>query len=257
MARYLVLMLVLAVPSVSLHSGEPLKPLHSRFAVTQDLFGRADVVPGSFVVTYEHLLQEQERKKKSVGLAAIYSLLLPGLGEMYADGFSTGKYFLVAEGVLWLTYAAFDIHGNALRDDARAFAISRAGIDPAGKGDQYYVDVGNYLNIEEFNIQKARDREPDRMYPERAGYDWYWRSDNDRSAYRDQRISAENMFNNRKFVVAAVLINHVASAINAARSAVSYNNRLDEQSGELGFKAELLGGLFHPHGVMLTVSKGF
>jgi hypothetical protein len=36
--------------------------------------------------------------KKSAGLAALYSLVLPGMGELYAEGFSSGKYFLLAEG---------------------------------------------------------------------------------------------------------------------------------------------------------------
>ncbi|HSQ75632.1 MAG TPA: hypothetical protein VLT13_08765, partial [Bacteroidota bacterium] len=60
--------------------------------------------------------------RKSVALAALYSLLLPGMGELYAEGFSTGKYLLSAEGVLWLGYAAVEIHGNDLRDGARSYA---------------------------------------------------------------------------------------------------------------------------------------
>ncbi len=55
-------------------------------------------------VPHTPMLQDQAAapSKKSVGLAAIYSLLLPGMGELYAEGFSSGKYFLIAEGVLWL-----------------------------------------------------------------------------------------------------------------------------------------------------------
>jgi hypothetical protein len=65
------------------------------------------------------------------------------------------------------------------------------------------------------------------------------------------------MFNNRKFVVAAIIINHVASAINAARSAIAYNKEISDPVGELLFKADVMGGIEHPHGVMLTVSKNF
>ena len=84
-------------------------------------------------------------EKKSVGLAAFYSLLIPGMGELYTGAFgSSGKYFLAAEGVLWLTWGAFDVYGNSLRNDSRAYAVSHAGADVTGKNDQFFVDLGNF-----------------------------------------------------------------------------------------------------------------
>lgn len=199
--------------------------------------------------------QEHDAARKSVGLAAIYSLLLPGMGELYADGFSSGKYFLIAEGALWLTYATFEIYGNSLRDDARAFAISRAGVDPTNKTDQFFVDIGNYLNIDEYNQIKLQEREPHKVYDPAAGYYWSWESDAARAEYRSNRISSENMYNNRNFVVAAVLINHVASAINAARSAISHNNALDDVLGDLRISAKPMGGFRHPHGIIVSFRR--
>lgn len=203
------------------------------------------------------LPDETRQERKSVSLAAVASLVLPGAGELYADGFSSGKYFLIAEGALWLTYIAFDVHGTALRDDARAYAISRAGVNPAGKDDQYYVDIGNFLDIQEYNEKQLRDREPDRLYDPGAGYAWRWESDADRALYREQRISAETAFNNRKFVVAAVIINHVASAINAARSAIAWNKAVEEQLGALSLHATVLGFPDRPDGIRLTLTRKF
>jgi len=45
--------------------------------------------------------------KKSVVLAVVASLILPGMGELYAGSFESGKYNLIAEGGLWLTYSGF------------------------------------------------------------------------------------------------------------------------------------------------------
>lgn len=194
--------------------------------------------------------------KKSPALAALYSLVVPGMGEYYSGDFSSGKYFLAGEGVLWLTYTVFELYGNSLRDDSRAFAASRAGIDPGGKNNQFFVDIGNFLSVAEYNEKQLRDREPEKLYDASSGYSWRWDSEESRVTYRGQRIDAENMFNNRKFVIAAVIINHVASAINAARSAISHNNSLDN-AGSLSFHADVQGGLLHPHGIVLTVSKGF
>jgi hypothetical protein len=196
-------------------------------------------------------------KKKSTGLAAIYSLLLPGMGELYADGFESGKYFLVAEGVLWLGYAAMEVHGNEIRDDSRAFARAHAGINPAGKEDQYFVDIGNFLNVYDFNDKKLRDREPEKMYNPNSDYAWQWDSDLSRATFRDKRVASDNMYNNQKFVFAALLINHVASAINAVRSAIAYNKALDETLGSLDLHATVQGGFAAPHGITLTLSRKF
>jgi hypothetical protein len=192
--------------------------------------------------------------KKSVGLAALYSLLLPGMGELYADGFSSGKYFLLAEGLLWLGYAGLEVYGNTLQDDARSFAAANAGVNPAGKDDQYFVDIGNFMNIRDYNEKQARDREVDRIYTPETAYAWQWRTDADRSQYRAQRIKAEEMWNGKKFVAAALIINHVASAINAGRSAVAYNRSLEQG---LSFHADVMSDLGTPHGVLLTVTRHF
>jgi hypothetical protein len=192
---------------------------------------------------------------KSPGLAALYSLLIPGMGELYAENFASGKYFLVAEGVLWLGYAAMEIHGNGLRDDARVFAVANAGISAEGKDDQFFVDVGNFLTIDDYNDKKLRDREPEKLYDPLAGYAWRWNSDAARMTFREQRVASETMYNNQKFVGAAILINHVISAINAARAAIAYNNAQEQILGDLQLSARVLGGMDLPHGVLLTLTK--
>jgi hypothetical protein len=149
------------------------------------------------------------------------------------------------------------MYGNQLRDDSRAFAVSRAGVDPSGKDDQYFVDVGNFLSLHDYNEKQLRDRELENVYDPTAGYDWQWDSDASRATYRDERISSETMYNNKKFVVAAILVNHVASAINAVRSAISYNSAIDEALGDLSIRADVLGGIAQPHGLRVTISRSF
>jgi hypothetical protein len=194
--------------------------------------------------------------KKTTGLAAIYSLVLPGMGELYAGNFESGKYFLIAEGALWLTYTMFEISGNQLQDDSRAFATAHAGINPSGKPDQYFVDIGNFLSIDDFTEKKLRDREPEKLY-RASGYAWEWDSDYSRATYRNQRIASENMYNNRKFVVAAILINHLGSAINAVRGAILHNKALNDAMGQLDLSANVIGGVSNPQGIIVTLSRQF
>ncbi len=195
--------------------------------------------------------------KKSAGLAALYSLALPGMGELYAGSFTSGRYFLAAEGVLWLTYAVFQVRADALRNDARSFASAHAGVTLQGKNDQYFVDIGNFLSIDEYNEKKLRDRDVGKVYDPALGYAWQWDSDGSRASFRDQRVASDNAYNNRKFVVAVILINHVASAINAARSAVSHNREIEGALSDLSIEAEVLGGPFRAHGMAVTVRKTF
>jgi hypothetical protein len=197
-------------------------------------------------------------EKKSVGLAAFYSFLLPGMGEVYAGTFSSsGKYFLLAEGVLWLTYVAFEISGNSLQTDSRTFATAHAGVTVAGKNNQFFVDIGNFATVDDYNQKKLQDRQPEKLYDPAAGYGWAWDSDASRGKFEDQRIASDQMYNNQKFVVAAILVNHVVSAINAGRSAVAHNSAIGKALDDVHFGARVLGTPGNEHGVMLTVLKGF
>lgn len=239
----------------TLFAGTPTSRPLSAFETRLDLVG-----PGQTLrVSSDNIYQSAPAAgKKSVGLAALYSLLIPGMGELYTGAFgSSGKYFLAAEGVLWLTWGAFDVYGNSIRDDSRAFAQAHAGANVTGKNDQYFVDLGNFVNTAEYNDKKLRDREVDLLYDPAAGYAWQWDSEASRATFRDRRVASDNMYNNRKFAVAAVLINHVASAINAARAAISHNKDVDNGLGDLQFGARVLGGWEQPHGIMFSVVKTF
>lgn len=200
------------------------------------------------------LLQSEPSGRKSPALAAALSLLVPGLGEHYAGDFGAATYLLIAEGSLWLTYAAFDIYGTSLRNDARTYAALYAGIDPRGKDDQFYVDIGNFINVQEFNERRLQDRQPERLYDPQAGYGWQWVSDAARAEFKDRRLAAETALNNRKFVVAAIVVNHLVSAINAARIALAHNNALLQSLNALELSAELSG---QPTEIRLTVTKTF
>ncbi len=170
-------------------------------------------------------------QRKSIFRAVIYSLILPGAGEYYAEGYSRGKYFTIAEGGLWLTYAGFQIYGTHIQSDARRYAAIYAGIQSEGKDDNYFVDIGNYDNIYQYNEKKLQDRRIDLLYDPSAGYAWQWTSAVERQRYRDLRISSSNILYNSRFVIAVIIANHIASAISAGKAASDFNKAL---SGTVG-----------------------
>jgi len=57
------------------------------------------------------------KKKKSNGLAILYSMILPGMGELYAGSYDSGIYFTIADGVLWGTYVGMNVYGTGKKID--------------------------------------------------------------------------------------------------------------------------------------------
>ena len=182
-----------------------------------------------------------DNEKKSVGLGIIYSLLLPGMGELYAGDYNIGKYFTIADGVLWGTFIGMNVYSNWQKDDYKSYAASNADVNNSGKDADYYATIGNYTSIETYNDEKALERNFDQMYNTEQ-YFWKWNSTEERRTYRSMWTSAEQTDNDIRFVVGGLILNRVASAINAARLVTSYNNRLQEEVGwnfSVGFKNQL------------------
>jgi hypothetical protein len=199
-------------------------------------------------------LQQSAPDQKSVFRSVVYSLVLPGMGELYAGGFDNGKYFLMAESGLWMTFASFELYGNWLQNDARRFAAAHGSASIDGKDDQFFVNVGNFSSVYDYNEKKLRDRDVVDVYDPNGSYFWQWDNDQSRLRFRDLRVKSDNVFNNVRFVVGAIIVNHIASAINAARVAINKNKDLaDDWQVQTG----LLGSCLHPEGVVLTLRKTF
>ncbi|MBA4311764.1 MAG: hypothetical protein C0417_03945 [Chlorobiaceae bacterium] len=193
---------------------------------------------------------------KSVTLAALYSFLLPGMGELYVGNYSTGKYFTATEGLLWMTLIGFDRYGTWVRNDARDYAVQHAGILLIGQDDQYFVDIGDYASVQDYNTDMLRKRDLAKLYDERYPVGWNWDSKLNREHYRDLRVSSDQAFNNVSFVIAAIGINHLVSAVNAVLSARSHNNNI-QTSSSIDINTRVIGGINNPQGIMISLSKCF
>lgn len=175
-------------------------------------------------------LFDNAKQKKSTGLAIIYSLLLPGMGELYAESYDSGIYFTVADGVLWGTFIGMNVYGNWQKDRYIAYAQANAGITTNNKDDDYYATIGDYLDIDKFNNEKALEGNYGEMYNTQL-YSWKWNSTEERKSYRNMWVSSEQTFNDIRFVVGALILNRVVSAINAVRLVSKYNSKLNEEVG--------------------------
>lgn len=193
--------------------------------------------------------------KKSVVLAVVASLILPGMGELYAGSFESGKYNLIAEGGLWLVYSGFQMHANWLQQDARTFANQHSGAIFAQKDDQYSVNIGNFNTTDEYNQAKLRNREYELVYTADQ-YNWQWDSDANRAQFKDLRIRSGEVKNNAKFIIAAVVVNHLFSAFSAGRKAAAYNKSLS-MIDNIEFHTVTLNNGTHIDGIGLSISTKF
>ncbi len=185
-----------------------------------------------------HFQKYTENSKKSAALGILYSLLLPGMGELYADGYSSGKYFTIADGVLWGTFIGMNVYANWQEENYKSYAASNAGVNNEGKDAAYYATISGYLNIDDFNNEKALERNFDEMYNEEI-YFWKWETTDERKTFRSLWTSSEQTTNDIRFVVGALLLNRVASAINVARLVAAYNKNLEEDHLSWNFSVGL------------------
>lgn len=220
--KHVILLILLSFSYIYPQAGSEVSVYHLKQTVKENLSINDD----SPAV---NIFPSDSERKKNTGLAILYSLLLPGMGELYAESYNSGIYFTIAEGVLWGTFIGMNTYANWQKDRYESYAITKAGVDPSGKDEDFYSRVGLYLNVEQYNTEKALERNFEQMYNEQS-YFWKWNSTEDRKTYRDMWISSEQTFNDIRFVVGAMLLNRIASAVNAVRLVSSYNSRLEDQS---------------------------
>jgi hypothetical protein len=176
------------------------------------------------------LFQQEAGERKSGSLAVLYSIILPGMGELYADRFDRGKYPLIAEASLWLGLLGVNAYGDWVQQDARTFARQHGGFDGAGKTDEFYVRIENYQDLYDYNNQRLIERRLDDLYPDQPQWYWEWDSDENRRYYKDRRILSDKMHNAVSFFVLGMIANRIWSAIQSAMFVRRHNVALDQST---------------------------
>lgn len=177
--------------------------------------------------------------KKSLAKAAIYSALLPGLGEFYVGHRQKARIFFGVEAVTWIGYASYRIYGHAKEEDYIRFAQTNANAQLDGKNDEFRDMVGFYSSINEYN-SFGRVFDPDRPYlvdsPENH---WQWQTEEDRATYRHLKNRSREAYRKSDFFIGIAVIARVVSVIDVVRDVKRNNSRLDREMAESNFKLHL------------------
>ncbi|MEI7812747.1 MAG: hypothetical protein WCJ01_10025 [Ignavibacteria bacterium] len=176
------------------------------------------------------LLTEHTPEKKSGMLAVLYSLVLPGMGELYAGSYQSGKYFTIAEGAIWGAYIGINTYSSWKRNSYKSYASSFGGVNSDNKNTDYYANIGDFVNIDDFNREKALGAEFNRMYDNTSQNYWNWKTEAHRREYKILWVSGEQAYNNLRFAVGALIVNRVVSAFNAVRLVRAYNKGMETEN---------------------------
>lgn len=209
---------------------------------------------GNSLLYFGAAFSPQVPSYKSKGRAFLQSLILPGWGQYYAQSHTMLKVFVASEVVLWGTYAGFTAWSSWLEDDYHTFAVTHASIDLNGKPAGYFVDIGNFNDIFEYNQAQLRDRDLSALYPESDEFFWRWDSDTNRRRFEDLRIRSDRASNRADLTAAMILVNHLVSAIQATLAVHNYNQR--QANEEVGFNIDV-DGYAENRQVTLTLFKNF
>lgn len=164
-------------------------------------------------------MKKQDSDRKSVPRAALYSALLPGLGEHYVGSRKKARYFFAAEAISWLGFLSYHTYGQWKKDDYINFARERAGARLEDKDDLFHDWVGFYDDIDQFNeFGRVQDRERPYLVDNETNH-WRWRSRADKSAYREIKNSSREAFRRRDFTVGLMILNRIVSVIDAVHDA--------------------------------------
>ena len=176
--------------------------------------------------------------------AFLLSLILPGLGERYVGARKKSEMFMGAEVVFWLTYAGFLKYHDWREQDYETFAAAHARVDTDDKSETFFINVGNYDNVFEYNEAKLRQRNLPDYYQDTEKYFWQWDSEEYRLQYEEIRLSAKRASNYATFALGAILANHLVSAIDAVWSAHKVNKAAEQSS--LDWNVEFGDGYIQP-----------
>ena len=165
-----------------------------------------------------------EPSRKSVPKAFLLSLLLPGAGQFYARAPGRGMLFVGTETAIVSTYVGFRLYSDWKEEDYQLFAAAHAGVDPGGKSVNYYEDISLHMSMEDYNSQQLRDyREEAVLY---SGSDfWEWDEERSRREFDSLLRSSSNARDNAVILTGLGLLNHLLSAVDAARTARGYNRQ--------------------------------
>ena len=139
------------------------------------------------------------------------SSLIPGWGEAVLENNKRARLFSSIELSLWTACLATYTASYHQMLQYQSFAVEHAGVDADNKDHKYWVDIGNYIDIDQHNSEHLRWRYLDEIYDESDR--WLWDNKNNMKNFESMRIRSDMLAKTGEYVIGAIIMNHLLSAI--------------------------------------------
>ena len=139
------------------------------------------------------------------------SAIIPGWGEYVIEKNKRARLFSSIELSLWTTCLATYTFSYHQMLQYQSFAVEHAGVDTDNKNHKYWVDIGNYIDIEQHNSEHLRWRYLDEIYNETDR--WDWDTKNNMKNFESMRIRSDMLAKTGEYIIGAIIMNHILSAI--------------------------------------------
>ena len=172
--------------------------------------------------------------------AFLRSIILPGWGQRYSGRYTRGAVFTAADAGIWLGLAWSYQAWKYGEDQFIAYAQEHAFLQ--GSHDHnFYVDIGNYSNRDDFNEARRQNRDYANQYT--GANDWWeWDNDANRLTFKNQRIQSDKSKNRISYLVGALVLNRIVSAIDASRGLAKLQKDLSASGSiSLEYNADVNG----------------
>lgn len=190
----------------------------------------------------------------TIGGAFMRSMLIPGWGQRRGGAKTAARNFFVTEVLLWSGFTALEVYGGWQKNDYKLFSASHAGAQISGKDEQFFVEMGNFISVDEYNQARLRRRDVEGLY-DPATYFWRWDTDANRLKFFNMRKRSDKAYARAELVAAGVIANHIVSGIHAAWVAHRNSSQDEKKRGELNVPQ--LGVLASPEEVRLVARLEF
>tara|TARA_Y100000768_G_C23924033_1_gene656502 strand:- start:84 stop:683 length:600 start_codon:yes stop_codon:yes gene_type:complete len=139
------------------------------------------------------------------------SSLIPGWGEAVLENNKRARLFSSIELSLWTACLATYTASYHQMLQYQSFAVEHAGVDADNKDHKYWVDIGNYIDLDQHNSEHLRWRYLDEIYSESDH--WLWDNKNNMKNFESMRIRSDMLAKTGEYVIGAIIMNHLLSAI--------------------------------------------
>ena len=139
------------------------------------------------------------------------SAIMPGWGEAVLEKNKRARLFSSIELSLWTTCLATYTFSYHQMLQYQSFAVEHAGVDTDNKDHKYWVDIGNYIDLDQHNSEHLRWRYLDEIYNETDR--WDWDNKNNMKNFESMRIRSDMLAKAGEYIIGAIIMNHILSTI--------------------------------------------